>query len=581
MIWNRRLSNLAQSTLKNRYLLPQESFSGLFKRVARAYGDNPPHSVRMYRYMAKNWFMPATPILSNGGTERGLPISCFVNEVEDSLQGIADTWYQNIWLAAKGGGIGTSWSNVRSIGEKIRNAGETTGIIPFLNVQNSLANAVSQGGLRRGSAVTYLSVRHPEIEEFVEIRKPTGGDPSRKTLHLHHGVSIPDDFMQAVESGSDWDLLSPISKKKLRTISARDLWVRILTARLETGEPYMLFEDVINRQRPLSYQKLDLNVTTSNLCSEITLATGKDHLGHERTGVCCLGSVNLEYYENWSKNMLFVEDCLRFLDNVLSDFVKRAPGCLEHAKYSAIRERSVGLGVMGFHSMLQKKMIPFESVIAKVINRKIFLLLAKKAKEASRKLAEEKGPCEDAKEAGLMERFTHKTCIAPTASISIICGQASPGIEPYVSNAFTQKTLCGSFGIRNKFLADVLEAKGLNDEGVWSSIVTNEGSVQHLEQLSDKEKEVFKTAFEIDQRWVVELAADRAPHIDQAQSINLFLSGKITKRALHQLHFQSWKRGLKSLYYLRSVSVQRADKISHAVAQEGRIEDYDECLSCQ
>jgi ribonucleoside-diphosphate reductase alpha chain len=536
--------------------------------------------------------MPATPVLSNGGNNRGMPISCFLNETQDSLDGIVDLWNENVWLAAKGGGIGSYWGNLRSIGEKVRGNGKTSGVIPFMRVQDSLTLAISQGSLRRGSSAVYMPIDHPEIEEFIEIRRPTGGDPNRKTLNIHHGVTITDAFMEAVEADGDWNLLSPKDKHVVSTVKARDLWIKLLTARIETGEPYMLFIDNVNRGIPDHHKELGLNVKTSNLCSEITLPTGIDHLGKDRTAVCCLSSLNLETYEDWADNPIFVEDVMRFLDNVLQSFIEMAPPSMARAVYSAMRERSVGLGVMGFHSFLQGKSVPFESVMAKVWNKKMFENIHEKVAASSKKLAMERGPCPDAEEVGMMERFSNKMAIAPTASISIIAGNSSPGIEPYAANSFTQKTLSGSFTVRNKHLLKLLEEKEMNNDDVWSSISTHEGSVQHLDFLDEHEKEVFKTAPELDQRWVVEHAADRTPFICQAQSVNLFIPPNIHKRDLHMLHYNAWKKGVKSLYYCRSTSMQRADKVSHKIGDNIQLEmslvkskesdnNYEECLACQ
>lgn len=585
-----RLTEFGKAVLEDRYLLDGETYQGLFARVSSFYGDNPEHSQRIYDYMSKLWFMPATPILSNGGTKRGLPISCFLNETEDSLEGIVDLWNENVWLAARGGGIGSYWGNLRSIGEKVRGNGKTSGVIPFLRVQDSLTLAISQGSLRRGSSAVYLPVDHPEIEEFIEIRKPTGGDPNRKALNIHHGIVISDAFMEAVEGDLEWHLRSPKDRAIVSTVRARDIWIKMLTTRVETGEPYMLFIDTVNKAIPAHQKTLGLKVKTSNLCSEITLPTGFDHLGKSRTAVCCLSSVNLEYYDEWKDNPEFIEDVLRFLDNVLQDFIDGAPESMSRASYSAMRERSIGLGVMGFHSFLQAHDIPMESVMAKVWNKKMFVHLKKQADAISIKLAQERGACPDAAEVGVMERFSNKIAVAPTASISIIAGNSSPGIEPYAANSFTQKTLTGSFTVRNKNLVALLEAKGKNNEQIWSSISTHEGSVQHLDFLTQHEKDVFKTATEIDQRWIIDLAADRTDYICQAQSLNLFLPGDVHKRDLHQLHYQAWKKGVKSLYYCRSSSIQRADKVSHKVTLVDMTKhadsvvtsvDYDECLSCQ
>jgi ribonucleoside-diphosphate reductase alpha chain len=583
------LTDFGRATLDDRYLLPDETYQDLFARVATHYGDDQAHAQRIYDYISKMWFMPATPILSNGGTTRGMPISCFLNETEDSLQGIVDLWNENVWLASRGGGIGSYWGNLRSLGEKVGRNGKTSGVVPFVRVQDSLTLAISQGSLRRGSSAVYLDISHPEIEEFIDIRRPTGGDPNRKALNLHHGVCITDAFMEAVEKDEKWDLLSPKNKVPVETVKARDLWVKLLTTRIETGEPYIIFIDSVNRAIPEHHKLANLPVKMSNLCSEITLPTGPDHLGGHRTAVCCLSSLNVEYFDEWKDNPQFIEDVMRFLDNVMTDFIKTAPDSMARAKYSAMRERSIGLGVMGFHSYLQSKMIPFESVMAKVWNKKMFEHIRKGADAASIALAHERGACPDAADFGIMERFSNKLAIAPTASISIICGNASPGIEPFAANAFTQKTLSGSFVVRNKYLKQLLEEKGYDNSDIWSSITTNEGSVQHLDFLDDSEKLVFKTAYEMDQRWVIEHSADRTPYVCQAQSVNLFLPANIHKRDLHGLHFQAWKKGMKSLYYCRSASMQRSDKVSQKMPeiqmelslkqkQETR---YEECLACQ
>lgn len=615
---DRLLTNFGRATLDDRYLLPGESYQDLFARVASYFADDSAHAQRMYGYISKFWFMPATPILSNGGTERGLPISCFLNEASDSLEGIVDLWNENVWLAARGGGIGSYWGNLRAIGERVGQNGKTSGVVPFIRVMDSLTLAISQGSLRRGSAAVYLPIDHPEIEEFMEIRRPTGGDPNRKALNLHHGILISDAFMRAVEADEMWKLVSPLDGSVQKLISARSLWIRILTARVETGEPYVVFIDHVNRALPEHQKLAGLTVKTSNLCSEITLPTGIDHLGNQRTAVCCLASLNLEYFHEWREHPLIIEDCMRFLDNVLEDFIRRAPDSMARARYSAMRERSVGLGVMGFHSFLQANNLPLESVMAKVWNKTIFKHIRESADAASHKLALERGPCPDAADYGVMERFSNKMAIAPTASISIICGGASPGIEPNVANSFTHKTLSGSFNVRNRYLAKVLEKYGHDDEETWSSITVNSGSVAHLDFLNDDEKAVFKTAQEIDQRWLIDLAADRTPFICQSQSLNIFLPADVHKRDLHQIHFQAWKKGVKSLYYCRSLSLQRADKVanlpsgSNVIALKGRVNqgeqpiaagelaaaaapatvmaasdaeepslDFEECLACQ
>ena len=582
-----KLTDFGKATLSDRYLGQNESYQDLFARVASIYADDNLHAQRLYNYISNLWFMPATPILSNGGNERGLPISCFLNEAGDSLSSILDLWNENVWLAAKGGGIGSYWGNLRSIGEKIGRVGKTSGIIPFIKVMDSLTMAISQGSLRRGSAACYLPIDHPEIEEFIEMRRPTGGDPNRKALNLHHGVLVSDAFMRAVETNSEWALKSPKDEIIQSTLSARNLWIRLLTARVETGEPYIIFVDTVNRQIPQHHKLAGLNVKTSNLCSEITLPTGVDKDGNDRTAVCCLSSLNLETYEEWKDQPNFIEDVMRFLDNVLTDFITRAPDSFKDAKYSATRERSVGLGVMGFHSFLQKNSIPLESVMSKVWNSKIFEHIQIKVDQASKKLAKERGACPDAEEYGFKERFSNKTAIAPTASISIISGGASPGVEPVAANSYTHKTLSGSYNVRNRYLKKVLEKYRKNDDETWSTITTNQGSVEHLDFLTRNEKDVFKTAFEIDQKWIVELGADRTPFVSQSQSINIFLPADVHKKELHQVHFQAWKKGLKSLYYCRSKSIQRAENINKGLSTGAAItktkedQDNEECLSCQ
>ena len=583
------LTDFGKETLQDRYLLPGESYQDMFARVAKAYSDNIDHAQRIYDYISRLWFMPATPVLSNGGSDRGLPISCFLNSVNDDLEGIVGTWTENVWLASNGGGIGTYWGRVRSIGEKVRNCGHTSGIIPFVRVMDSLTLAISQGSLRRGSAAVYLDVHHPEIEEFLEIRKPSG-DFNRKSLNLHHGLNITDEFMEAVRDDVEFALRSPKTGEVRKKVNARELWQKILELRLQTGEPYLLFSDTVNRSMSRHQRDLGLKVTTSNLCSEIMLHTGPDHRGEDRTAVCCLSSLNLETWDEWCDDGQFVEDVMRFLDNVLQDFIDRAPSSMDRAKYSAMRERSVGLGVMGYHSFLQSKNIPFESAMAKAWNIRMFKHIRRQADAASVKLAEERGACLDAAETGVLARFSHKLAIAPTASISIICGGTSPCVEPIPANIYTHKTLSGSFAVKNPYLEKLLASRGLDNPATWNSILEHEGSVQHLNGLTDEEKSVYKTAFEIDQRWVVEFAADRSPFICQGQSINLFLPSDVDKWDLMMLHWKAWESGVKSLYYLRSKSVQRA-AFAGVEADNTRAlpikhlslapTNYDECLACQ
>ena len=400
--------------------------------------------------------------------------------------------------------------------------------------------------------------------------------------------------MRAVELDEQWALKSPKDGAVQATVSARNLWIRLLTARIETGEPYIIYIDTVNRMIPQHHKLAGLTVKASNLCSEITLPTGVDKEGRDRTAVCCLSSLNVEKYDEWKDDENFIGDVMRFLDNVLTDFIENAPEQFSDATYSALKERSVGLGVMGLHSFFQKKMIPLESVMSKAWNKKIFEHIHKHVDKASKDLAEERGPCPDAAEYGINERFSNKTAIAPTASISIICGGTSPGVEPIAANSYTHKTLSGSFNVKNRHLKQILAKYDKDNDEVWSSITTNQGSVSHLDFLNQNEKDVFKTAFELDQKWIIELSADRTPHISQAQSINIFLPADVHKKELHQIHFQAWKKGLKSLYYCRSKSIQRAENVNDAKStditanvyksknqQQSEENKYEECLSCQ
>lgn len=587
------LTDFGKATLEDRYLLPDEGPQDLFARVAKAYGTDGEHSQRLYDYMSQLWFMPATPILSNGGSERGLPISCYLNHVPDTMKGIADVWNENVFLASKGGGIGTYWGDVRGIGEPVGQSGHTSGVIPFIKVMDSLTLAVSQGSLRRGSAACYLDISHPEIEEFLEVRKPSG-DLNRRSLNIHHGVMIDDLFMYCVRNGCDYELKSPKTGEAVKTVNARDLWIKILETRVATGEPYIVFSDTVNRGTPSHHQKLGLKVSTSNLCSEITLPTDDT-----RTAVCCLSSLNLETYDQWKEHPTFIHDVMEMLDNVLSDFILRAPQEMSKAVYSAARERSVGLGVMGLHSYLQSRGIPFESVLAKSFNLRVFRHIKQSVDAADQALAELRGSCPDAKAAGEVRRFSNKTAIAPTASISVICGGTSACIEPIPANVYTHKTLSGSFVVKNKYLDKIIAKENSDDYGdvavvgyhkCWDSIIENNGSVQHLDWMDEDTKAVFKTAFEIDQRWIVEFAGDRQPFIDQAQSLNLYIPADVNKWDLHNLHFKGWEKGVKSFYYLRSKSVQRAG-FAGGVERDNTIEaphieaneltNYEECLSCQ
>lgn len=579
------LTDFGKATLTDRYLLAGESYQDMFARVSCAYADDVDHAQRLYDYMSRLWFMPSTPILSNGGAKRGLPISCFLNTVADKLDGIVTTWNENVLLASNGGGIGTYWGFVRGVGESIGRAGKSSGIIPFIRVMDSQTLAISQGSLRRGSAAVYLDVHHPEIEEFLEIRKASG-DFNRKSLNLHHGVNITDEFMECVREDKLFALRSPNTGETLREVNARSLFQKILETRLQTGEPYMIFTDTANRAMPKHQRDLGMSVRMSNLCSEILLHTGPDHLGKDRTAVCCLSSMNAEKWDEWQDHPRIIEDVLRMLDNVLQAFIDEAPDGMARAKYSAMRERSVGLGLMGFHSYLQSKGLPFESAMAKSANMRMFRHIRRMADAASVLLAEERGACPDAAERNIKARFSHKMAIAPTASISIICGGTSACIEPIPANVYTHKTLSGNFSVKNPYLEKLLAEKGKNDDATWESIMEREGSVLHLDFLSQDEKDTFKTAFEIDQRWIVEFAGDRAPYVCQGQSINLFLPADIDKWDLTMLHWSAWEQGVKSLYYCRSKSIQRAEYAGGKGKQETAMKieektDYEECLACQ
>ena len=575
------LTEFSHKTLEDRYLVgdeksPQEAFA----RAATAFADDEDHAQRLYDYASNLWFMFSTPVLSNGGTERGMPISCFLNYVEDSREGITDHYTENAYLSSFGGGIGGSWSAVRSQGTSTSKGSESTGAIPFMKVVDAEMLAFSQGVTRRGSYAGYMHITHPEVEEFLDIRKPTGGDVNRKCTNLHHGVVINDKFMETIHRATheqnfddSWELIDPHTQEVKKVVSARTLWVKLLQNRMETGEPYLMFEDAVNADLPDFQKRKGLYVNHSNLCSEITLATNE-----ERTAVCCLSSVNLEYYDEWSKTPAFIPDLVRMLDNVLEYFINNAPSQMEKAKYSAFRERSIGLGAMGFHAYLQKNNIPFESIGAAGKNHEMFKTIKEKALEETRRLAVERGACPD--DDSCEVRNAHLLAIAPNASSSIICGNTSPSIEPFRANAFTQKTKSGSFLQKNKYVEQLLDKKGMNTDSVWKDIVANKGSVQHLEILTPEEKEVFKTAVEINQSWVVEHAAERQQFICQSQSVNLFFPPDVNKGELHNVHMLAWAKNLKTLYYLRSEAISRADNVSSKVKREIIFEQED-CLACE
>jgi len=577
------LTHFGKKTLQDRYLLPEEkSPQEAFMRAAKAFSDNDEMAQRIYDYASKLWFMYSTPILSNGGTKRGMPISCFLNYVGDSREGLTGHYTENAWLASVGGGIGGYWGHVRSDGVATSGGSASSGTIPFMHVVDSEILAFSQGKTRRGSYASYMDISHPEIIEFIEMRKPTGGDAHRKNLNLHHGINITNDFMELIDKcikeptyDDTWNLVDPHTKKVIRTVSARDLWLKILEVRVNTGEPYISFIDTINEGLPQTQKDLGLKVHHSNLCSEITLPTSEN-----RTAVCCLSSVNLEKYDEWKNDTLFIPDLIRFLDNVLQYFIDNAPENLFRARFSAAAERSLGLGAMGFHSYLQSKSIPFESALAKSINMKIFKSIKEQAVAESQRLAVKRGEAPDMEGTGM--RNAHLLAIAPNASSSIICGTTSPSIEPFRANAYVQKTMSGSFLVKNKHLEKLLEKKGINNDNIWTSIVSQRGSVAHLEVLSEYEKDIFKTAIEINQQWVIEHAADRQQYICQSQSLNIFIPADVHIKDLHNLHMLAWKKKLKTLYYTRSEAIKRAELVSSKIARTIIPEaNADSCLACE
>ena len=578
------LSEFSHKTLQDRYLIEGEtSPQDAFARAAKAFSDNEAHAQRLYDYASKLWFMFSTPILSNGGTTRGLPISCFLNYVEDSREGITSHYTENAFLSSVGGGVGGSWSAIRSVGSKTSNGSESTGVIPFMKVVDAEMLAFSQGVTRRGSYAAYLDISHPEIEEFLDVRKPTGGDVNRKSVNLHHGVLLSDRFMGLIEQATrepgfddSWDLVDPHTKKVVKTVSAKTLWVKLIQNRVETGEPYIVFKNTVQEALPFYQLEKGLRVHHSNLCSEITLATNE-----ERTAVCCLSSVNLEEYDEWKNDKNFIPDLIRMLDNVITYFVENAPDTLSKAKFSAKMERSLGLGAMGFHAYLQRKNIPFESPMAVGVNKLMFGHIKKEAVNATKTLAVERGEAPDAVGEGV--RNVHLLAVAPNASSSIICGNTSPSIEPYRANAFTQKTKSGSSLLKNEYLEHILQELEEDTDEVWKSIITNNGSVQHLEFLDDWTKDVFKTAVEIDQRWIIEMAADRQKEICQSQSLNIFFPANVSKQELHAIHMMAWKKKVKTLYYLRSEAIKRAETVSDEALRQYIFESMDDegCLACE
>ena len=572
------LQRLKESYMKDDEVSPQERFAF----VSEAFSSNPEHAQRLYEYSSKHWLSYSTPILSFGRSKRGLPISCFLNYMDDSAEGLVDNLSETNWLSMLGGGVGVHLG--------IRNSDDkSTGVMPHLKMYDASSLAYRQGRTRRGSYAAFLDVSHPDIIQFLEMRKPTG-DQNMRTLNLNHGVNISDKFMQIIErcmkdpeANDDWELVNPANGEVAEVVSAKGLWQKMLDLRMQTGEPYFIFIDTANRDMPEWLQAQDLKINGSNLCTEIFLPTSAD-----RTAVCCLSSLNLEYYDDWRGVDLFIPDVMEMLDNVLNYFLDNAPHHIRRAVYSASRERSVGLGTLGFHAYLQKNGMAIDGVMSKLTNRDIFKYIKKECERADNNLVLKRGACPDAAEFGIERRFSHHMAIAPNASSSLIMGNTSPSIEPYRANVFRQDTLSGAHVYRNRFLVKRLAELGLNNDDTWASIISHDGSVQHLD-ISEDVKEVFKTAMEIDQRWLVELAADRQEFIDQGQSVNLFFQPNTTIAYLHAVHFMAWKQGLKSLYYLRSDKVRKADKVGAQVKRQ-RIEETidmtaiangETCLACE
>tara|TARA_R110002072_G_scaffold217725_1_gene375423 strand:- start:315 stop:2222 length:1908 start_codon:yes stop_codon:yes gene_type:complete len=609
------LNNFSLETLKDRYLSNERGETHAQEAFARAsvygatYQGYTDFSLaqRLYDYSSKGWFGFSTPILSNGGTETGLPISCFLNYVPDSRRGLSDHYDENIWLASGGGGLGGYWGSVRSNGVSVANGSESTGSIPFMHVVDSQMLAFNQGRTRRGSYAAYMDISHPEIEEFVAMRKTTGGDLNRKCLNLHNGVTVSDAFLKRVKNDESWRLIDPKSGDAIKTVSARDLWWQLLHTRAETGEPYIVNIDRCNEALPQEQQELGLKVIQSNLCSEITLPTSE-----ERTAVCCLSSVNLEYFDEWKDDEYFIADLITMLDNIIEHFIENACGRItryadnrkpygatydefdvqegkkgfKKAAYSAYRERALGLGAMGFHSYLQRNGIPFEGMYASSFNNRAFKHIKTRAEEASISLATNRGESPDM--AGSSRRNSHLLAVAPNASSSIICGGTSPSIEPTRANVFTHKTLTGSFKVKNKYLEKLLAKKKINTEKTWKDIAAAEGSVADLEALTEEEKEVFKTAPELNQMWVIEHAYQRQKYVCQAQSVNLFFNPppataeqEIHDEYLEYVNSVHWAGAnkLKSMYYLRSTAARNTENVNIKIPRIN-LEDG-ECLSCE
>ena len=575
---------LGITRLKESYMRPEEnSPQERFAFVAETFGTDKDHAQRIYNYASRHWLSFSTPILSFGRTSQGLPVSCFLSYMEDSSDGLIDTLSEVNRLSMLGGGIGIHLG-IRSADEK------SVGVMPHLKIYDAACLAYRQGTTRRGSYAAFLDISHPDIIPFIEMRKPTG-DQNMRTLNLHHGINISDAFMQKItkcmqddNADDSWPLIDPHSKKIVETVSARDLWQRILELRMQTGEPYLIFTDTAEKALPHWLKAKNLHINGSNLCTEIFLPTNA-----ERTAVCCLSSLNLEYFDEWRHDSQFIDDVLEFLDNVLQYFIDHAPDSIKRAKLSAFRERSVGLGALGFHSYLQKKGVPFESVIAKSINKQIFSHIRQCCELTDKRLCDLRGPCPDAADAGVMRRFSHWMAIAPNASSSLIVGNTSPSIEPRRANVYRQDTLSGAYITKNRYLQKALKDLNLDTDEIWTDIIAHDGSVQHLVILPKSIRDIFKTAQEIDQRYIIELAADRQQFIDQGQSVNLFFPADVSIKYLHACHYLAWKKGLKSLYYCRSDKLRKADRIGISIKRQ-KIEDDinmqsllndNTCLACE
>ncbi len=575
------VQRLKESYMREDETTPQERFAF----VSKSFASNPKHAQRLYEYSSKHWLSYSTPILSYGRSKRGMPISCFLNYIEDTAEGLVQNFSETAWLSMLGGGVGIGFG-IRAADDK------STGVMPHLKTYDASSLAYRQGKTRRGSYAAYLDISHPDIMMFLEMRKPTG-DQNMRALNLHHGINISDRFMEVIErcmqdptADDGWNLLDPHSGAIRETVSAKALWQKILELRMETGEPYIHYIDTSNRLMPEFQKELGLKIHQSNLCSEIILPTNE-----ERTAVCCLSSVNLEHYDAWSKDQMFLKDMAEMLDNVLQYFIDNAPDSVSRAKYSATRERSIGIGALGFHAYLQKKGIAWESAVAKGANMRMFRLIRSKLDEANIQLGKERGESPDAKGTG--KRFSHVMAIAPNASSSIIMGNTSPSIEPFRANAYRQDTISGSFLNKNKYLDALIKGKieknkKLDYDEIWSSIIANDGSVQHLDCLEESEKYIYKTSMEIDQRWLIEHAADRQAFIDQAQSLNLFFRPDVNIKYLHAIHYLAWKQGLKTLYYCRSEKLGKADKVSKRIERQvineldmNALVNDEECIACE